>query len=85
MGRFDALTQIEEVPEKKPAKKLHTEAIVNELRKSAFFYPKKHPDTGTSKKPVRNGKKHEFTKFMKSPPLSKIRMINLRNTPRCYM
>jgi hypothetical protein len=64
MGRFDALTQIEEQPEKKPVKKLHTEAIVNELEKSALSHAKKQPliplpdkpDTETSKKPARSEK-----------------------------
>src|SRR4051812_9492375 len=65
MGRFDALTQIEEKPEEKPVKKLHTEAVVNELEKSTFFHPKKQsptplPDTDTSKKTVRSGKKPDF-------------------------
>jgi hypothetical protein len=68
MGRFDALTQIEELSEKKPVKKLHTEPIVNELKKSAFFHPKKQRltplpeklDTDTSKKPARIEKKPEI-------------------------
>jgi hypothetical protein len=68
MGRFDALTQIEEIPEKKPVKKLHTEPVVNGMEDSSFFHPKKHPptplpeksDTDTSKKPARIEKKPEI-------------------------
>jgi hypothetical protein len=70
MGRFDALTQIEEQPEKTPVKKLQTEAIVNELEESVFFHPKKEPltplsetpDRDTQKKPARSEKKPEIMK-----------------------
>jgi hypothetical protein len=67
MGRFDALTQIEEKPEKKPAKKLNTEAIVNELEKSAFFHPKNQPpplpekaDIDTNNQTTSGEKNHEI-------------------------
>jgi hypothetical protein len=68
MGRFDALTQIEEIPEKKPAKKPHTEVLINELEESSSFHPKKQlptplpekSDTDTSKKPARTGRNPEI-------------------------
>jgi hypothetical protein len=59
MGRFDALTQIEEKPEIKLVKKLHTDAIVNELEQPPTPLPDK-PDTNTSKKPESTKKKPEI-------------------------
>jgi hypothetical protein len=56
MGRFDALTQIEEKPEIQLVKKLPTDAIVNELAQP----PTPLPDTNTRKKPASTKKKPDF-------------------------
>src|SRR3954451_4703968 len=61
MGRYDALTQIEEIPEKKLVKQLPPEKIVNEVEQSAFVQPQK-PSPPQPDKPVANtGNKRERT------------------------
>jgi len=56
MGRFDALTQIEEKPEIKLVKKLPADAIVNELEQP----PTPLPDTNTRKKLASTKEKPEI-------------------------
>jgi hypothetical protein len=51
MGRYDALTQIEDIKVKKSAKKLNTDAITNDLKGSAFFLPNNQSPTPLLEKP----------------------------------
>jgi|1185.fasta_scaffold243008_3 hypothetical protein len=66
MGRFDALTQIEERPDNKPVKKLHTEAIVSELDQSAFFHQKNQSPTPLPDKPKTDTSKKACTQREKT-------------------
>jgi hypothetical protein len=89
MGRYDALTQIENDKEKKSAKKINVDAVENRLEGSAFFPPKNQSstplpeksNTETSNKPLGGEKNHEI---MKSRIHEKPQFESLKDKPQKY-
>jgi len=83
MGRFDALTQIENDKEKNSAKKKNVDPFTKGLEGSAFFPPKNHSstplteksDTEISNKSSSAEKNHEIMKsrIHENPPVESIK------------